>query len=75
MSKDKLPNPFESARRMPGITVQLGPDDIIARNPSMTVEQADELLTRHGFEIAGHMIRTGVDAATALHRAGGGHDL
>jgi hypothetical protein len=76
MSKDKLPNPFESARRMPGITVQLDPHDIIARNPGMTAEQADDLLNRHGHEIAGRMIRAGVDAARALHRGeGGGHDV
>jgi hypothetical protein len=76
MSNDKLPNPFESARRMPGITVQLDPQDIMARTPGMTEKQADELLNRHGHEIAGRMIRAGVDAATALHRAeGGGHDV
>jgi hypothetical protein len=71
MSQENRPNPFKSARRLPGLVVHLDPRDIVARQPDLTIQQSDELLNRHGHAIAASMIQAGVEAAIALHQSEG----
>lgn len=65
MSEQSVPNPFDSARRVVAINVQLNPEDVIAVWP-MRREQAERLLDRHASSIAVQMLTAGKDAVAQI---------
>ncbi len=72
MSESPLPNPFESARRVDGVTVRLRPEDLIAAYPKATVESVQRMFDRHGGTLAAIMLQAGIDAGLELMRQEGG---
>ena len=73
MSELPLPNPFESARRVDGVTVRLRPEDLIAAYPKATVESVQRMFDRNGGTLAAMMLQAGIDAGLELMpREGGG---
>lgn len=72
MSDDMLPNPFKSARRVPGISVMLKPEDVTNAWGTMTRDKAAQLLDEHGSTIAARMLAAGIEMAFDLARDNGG---
>ena len=72
MSNDDLPNPFDCARRVPGITVMLKPENVTSVGGAMTRDEAARLLDQHGPTIAARMLAAGVETAFNLAREAGG---
>ncbi len=73
MSESPIPNPFESARRVDGVTVRLRPEDLMAAYPAATVESVLRMFDRHGGALAATMLQAGIDAGLELMpREGGG---
>lgn len=68
MSESNVPDPFESAERLGGVNVRLGPEDVLNEQPDVAYDTAERLLERHGGIVAGAMIRAGIEAAIALLR-------
>ena len=66
MSESNIPNPFECAGRVVGVTVTLKPSDITEIWHSLTLEQAERLLDVHGSSIAAQMLAAGMDAAVDM---------
>ena len=72
MSESPIPNPFESARRVDGVTVRLRTEDLIAAYPNGTVESVQRMFDRHGGTLAAMMLQAGIDAGLELMRQEGG---
>ena len=74
MSKEKLPNPFECARRIHGVSVLLKPEDVMdtGTGPVLSRAEAERLLAEHGPTIAAHMLVAGINAAVAIISEQGG---
>ncbi|MGB7158989.1 MAG: hypothetical protein WBD40_13030 [Tepidisphaeraceae bacterium] len=72
MSERHLPNPFECARRVGGVNVQLKPEDVMNVWGMISGAEAERLLDEHGTEIAAQMLAAGIDAAVTIMRAKGG---
>lgn len=72
MSELPLPNPFESARRVDGVTVRLRPEDLIAAYPKATVESVQRMFDRHGGTLAAMMLQAGIDVGLELMPREGG---
>lgn len=68
MSECSVPDPFESAKRVAGFNVRLGPEDVMSELPGLSYDTAERLLDRHGGIVAGAMISAGIEAAIALLR-------
>lgn len=70
MSKEKkankLPNPFETARRVCGITVLLRPEDVSDVWNSISPDGVARLFSLHGERIASVMLAAGVTAAVEI---------
>jgi hypothetical protein len=66
MTDANVPNPFQCARRIPGVIVMLKPRDVIDVWHSLTVEEAEHLLERHGLTIAAQMLTAGVNIAVEI---------
>jgi hypothetical protein len=72
MSKSELPNPFECARHIIGVSVMLRPDDITDVWGSLSKQQAETLLDQHASSIATQMLTAGISAAVQIMRQEGG---
>lgn len=72
MKEGRLPNPFECARRVVGVNVQLRPEDVMNVWGMISRAEAERLLDEHGAEIAAQMLAAGIDAAVTIMRAKGG---
>jgi hypothetical protein len=72
MSESPIPNPFDSARRVDGVTVRLRPEDLIAAYPDGTVESVQRMFDCHGGTIAAIMLQAGIEAGIDLMRREGG---
>ncbi len=72
MSESPLPNPFESARRVEGVTVRFRPEDLMAAYPKATIESVQRMFDRHGGTIAAIMLQAGIEAGIDLMRREGG---
>ncbi len=70
MTNQPVPNPFECARRVVGINVLLKPEDIMC-DPSITRQQAEQLLDRHASSIALRMLDAGRGAAVEIAKQEG----
>jgi len=73
MSELKMPNPFESAKRIVGVDVILKPDDIFHACPIVSLAEAEKVLDRHGSAIAAQMLRAGICAAVEIITHEGPH--
>ncbi len=71
MSELPLPNPFESARRVDGVTVRLRTEDLMAAYPKATVESVQRMFDRHGGTIAAMMLQAGIEAGIEMMRQEG----
>ncbi len=71
MSESPISNPFESARRVDGVTVRLRPEDLIDAYPKATVESVQRMFDRHGGTIAAMMLQAGFDAGIEMMRQEG----
>ncbi len=72
MSESPIPNPFDSARRVDGVTVRLRPEDLMAAYPKATVECVQRMFDRNGGTLAATMLQAGIDAGLELMRREGG---
>jgi hypothetical protein len=72
MSDSPIPNPFESAKRLNGVTARLRPEDLFAAYPNATVESVLRMFDRHGGTIAAMMLQAGIDTGLELMRQDGG---
>lgn len=72
MSESNVPNPFDSATRVSGITVRLRPEDLMAAHASPDREDITRLLDRHGGTLAAAMLSAGIEAAVEIIRQEGG---
>jgi len=74
MSKQNLPNPFECARRIHGVSVLLKPEDVmdIGTGPVLSRVEAERLLDEHGPTIAAQMLVAGINAAAHIISEQGG---
>ena len=66
--QSNAPNPFHSAKRESGVSVQLCPEDLLAAIGGMQIDAAKRLLDRHGGTIAAKMLGAGIDAAVEISR-------
>ena len=72
MSESNVPNPFESARRIGGVTVHLRAEDLITARPGLRPQAAERLMDRHGGTLAAAMLGAGINAAIEIVRQEGG---
>ncbi|MBA3777085.1 MAG: hypothetical protein H0X11_11700 [Betaproteobacteria bacterium] len=73
MSESNLPNPFETAKRVSGVSVRLRPEDLTHAMPGVGMEIVERLLNRHGGTLAAVMLSAGIEAAIEIiHQEGGG---
>ena len=74
MSKQKLQNPFECARRIHGVSVLLKPEDVMGTGagPVLSRTEAERRLDEHGSAIAAQMLVAGINAAANLISEQGG---
>ena len=74
MSKQNLPNPFECARRIHGVSVLLKPEDVMdtGTGPVLSRAEAERLLDEHGSTIAAQMLVAGINAAVDIISEQGG---
>ena len=74
MSKQNLPNPFECARRIHGVSVLLKPEDVMGSGAGQVLSraEAERLLDEHGPAIAAQMLVAGIDAAASILSEQGG---
>ncbi len=72
MSETPIPNPFESARRVDGVTVRLRPEDLMGAYPKATIESVQRMFDRHGGTLAAMMLQAGIDAGIEMMRQEGG---
>jgi hypothetical protein len=66
--QSNVPNPFHSAKRESGVSVQLCPQDLLAAIAGMQIDAAKRLLDRHGGTVAAKMLGAGIDAAVEIAR-------
>lgn len=71
MSETHLPDPFQSAKRIGGVHVHLRPEDLVASDPTVSIEAASRLLDRHGGTLAAVMLSAAIEAALQIARREG----
>lgn len=72
MNDANLPNPFHCARRVPGVSVLLKPEDVMNASETTSRAQAERLLEENGTTIAAQMLAAGLEAAVTILREEGG---
>lgn len=70
-SKPYLPNPFDSAKRVPGVTVGLRPEDITDVWLNIDEDEAAQFLDQHAASIAAQMLAAGRRAAYEIMKQEG----
>lgn len=70
MSESKVPNPFECAKRIVGVSVTLKSADIVHASPNVSLTDVEQLLDRHASIIAVQMLNAGISASLEIIRHG-----
>ena len=66
MSESRVPNPFECAKRVVGVSITMKPSDIVHASPNVSLIDAEHLLDRHAAIIAVKMLNAGIRAAVEI---------
>lgn len=66
MNNNNVPNPFASAKRVPGLTVTIKPSDVTDFCAGLSIAKAEMLLKEHASLIAVQMIAAGINAAAEI---------
>jgi hypothetical protein len=72
MSENDLPDPFQSAKRVPGIHVHLRPEDLLRSDSTFDRTVVAQLMERHGGTLAAAMLSAGIEAAIDIREREGG---